>query len=309
MKKTINQVKVEGKIYESTLEAKVSKAGKPYIKGELAIQVSDTNVVSVGFWENATTASGAENKKYKPLLAMMSNMKTVVADGADNATMVSIGSSALKPNEYSMKEVIRTSGRDALQQGGFINYVQAGKLNPQATFKNDVMILSTVREIDAQTQQEKDYLTVNAFIFDYNNAIYPMVFQVYNPRGITYFESLAPNTFTQVWGNIESNTIKTQKVTENAFGEALVEEVERTTKQWVITGVNQIAYGEDQMTIAEWQKCLSDRQMYISNLIQKEKEREANKAQGGNTAINTAPTQGLGGFAGLTAGATDGFNF
>ena len=127
-----------------------------------------------------------------------------------------------------------------------------------------------------------------------------MTFQIYNPNGINYFQSLAPNTFTQIWGKIESNTIKTVVETQNAFGEPLVEETTRTTKQWVITGANQVPFGEDQMTVEEWNNCLANRNMYTAELAKKEQEFKVNKNQGG---INTAPQGGnpFGGLAGATS--------
>lgn len=304
MKQTINNVKVEGKIYGSTLEAKVSKEGKEYINGELQIQVSETNVVPVGFFESKTTSTGKANQKYQTLLGLIQTMKTVES-GAEEPTIVSITNSSLRLREYTVDGVPKVSYKDAAQQGGFVNVIPATRMNPMATFKNDVMITSVVREIDPQTNQEKDYLTINAFIFDYKNAITPMTFVIYNPRGIEYFSTLSPNTFTQIWGNIESNTIKTQRITQNAFGEDLVEETVRTTKQWVVTGANTVPFGEDQMTVQEWQKCLADRQLYIAELVKKEQERAVAKASGG---INTNPMNQMGAnpFAGMAAPADNG---
>lgn len=311
MKKTLNNVTVEGLVYESTLEAKVSKAGKNYINGELRVQVTDTNIVSVGFYEGELTKAGASNSKYVTLMTFMNNLKTVLNDGADAATGVSIKSSNLRPEEYTVQELPRINWRKAIQQGGFVNVTPQAKLKPQAMFKNDVMVLASIREIDEATGEEKPYLTVKTFIFDYANNITPFDFVVYNPRGIEYFQSMTPNTFTSIWGNIESNTVKTQVVTDNAFGEALVTETERTTKQWVVTGVNTVPYGEDQMTLEDWNTCLQNRATFIANKIADEKERAANKAQG---QINTAPQNqpGTSGFGGLAAGAianTGGFAF
>lgn len=308
MKKMINKVTVEGLVYESKLATKVSKNGKEYIGGELFILTSEDNVVPVNFFEFKMTNAGAENKKYADLLKLMSTMKTVLVDGKENATPLSIKSSNLTADEYSKDEQVRSFAK---QQGGFINVVPATKLNPKATFENDVMIVNTIREIDPVSGEERPYLTVKAFIFNWANEIIPMTFAVHNPKGIEYFENMAPNTFTKVWGNIVSLTVKTQKITENAFGEALVEEVERTTKQWVITGTNTIAYDEEQMTVEEWQKCLANRQLKIADYIKAEKDRAMMKAQS-QGQINTAPAQGannngFGGFAAATPAG--GFNF
>lgn len=301
MRKTINNVKVEGKVYDHSLKAGVSKTGKNYVMGELQIQVSDTNTVPVRFIEMETSSSGNENKKYKTLVNLMNTVVTVSnAKEGQEPTCVSIGASTLAPEEFTTDGVVKTNFRKAIQSGGFVNVIQPNQMNPQATFKNDVMITGTVREIDPVTTLEKDYLTVNAYVFDYKNSITPMTFQIYNPNGINYFQSLAPNTFTQIWGKIESNTIKTVVETQNAFGEPLVEETTRTTKQWVITGANQVPFGEDQMTVEEWNNCLANRNMYTAELAKKEQEFKVNKNQGG---INTAPQGGnpFGGLAGATS--------
>ena len=99
MKKMINKVTVEGLAYESKLAAKVSKNGKEYIGGELFILTSEDNVVPVNSLNLKQQMPGAENKKYADLLKLMSTMKTVLADGKENATPLSIKSSNLTADD------------------------------------------------------------------------------------------------------------------------------------------------------------------------------------------------------------------
>ena len=70
MRKTINNVKIEGKVYDHSLKTGVSKTGKNYVMGELQIQVSDTNTVPVRFIEMETSSLGNENKKYRDRIFM-----------------------------------------------------------------------------------------------------------------------------------------------------------------------------------------------------------------------------------------------
>ena len=91
MRKTINNVKIEGKVYDHSLKTGVSKTGKNYVMGELQIQVSDTNTVPVRFIEMETSSLGNENKKYKTLVNLMNTVVTVSnAKEGQEPTCVSI---------------------------------------------------------------------------------------------------------------------------------------------------------------------------------------------------------------------------
>ena len=76
MKKMINKSYIEGLLYESTLEERVSGAnaatpGAKYISGKLAIEVSEDNIVVVEIFENEITRAGAKNQKYDKLASLI----------------------------------------------------------------------------------------------------------------------------------------------------------------------------------------------------------------------------------------------
>ena len=108
MRKTVNKTRIEGRIYDHDLELKVSGAtsknpGTEFITGNLNVATDDAgiNVVPVHFtYVTATTSSGKSNSTFNTLKGIIDgSYKTVIKDGADNASLVSIDS-AIGLNEF-----------------------------------------------------------------------------------------------------------------------------------------------------------------------------------------------------------------
>ncbi len=314
MKKMINKATIEGLVYENGVELKTvanqesANFGMEYYRGKLHILTGKDNVVAVDIWENARTSKGAPNQKFATLQTLLGNLKTVIEHGDADATAVRINS------QISLNEWFREDGQlvsTPQNSGGFINVIDRSRLDAKGTFELDAMVVTSFRGAHPQTGEDNDYLTVQACAFDYRGAILPMTFSVFNPNGINYFESMEPNTFTKIWGRQVSSVIKTQKITENAFGEPLVEVVEKTTKHFELTGCNTIAYDETQLTSQEWSTALQNRETHKADLKTKSEARKA------KSTINTAPAQGAqagNAFAGFgvangTSAANGGFDF
>ena len=301
MKKMINKAHVEGRIFESSLEVKVSKKGVTYIGGRLQIATDENcvNVIPVEYTYVAPTfANGNENKNFAALKAIIENGKTVEKDGKDAATMVRIDPS-IGLNEWYKDE----NGQDILvstkrNEGGFIHTVQSlnadeGKRN---TFEADMIINGTVFVEGDEDRGTTDKLTVKGCIFNFANKMLPVEFSVTNPNGIKYFENLdatkATPVFTKVWGRQVSETIVTKTTEQSAFGEDVIKESKRERKDWVITGTSTNPYEfDDEATITaqELKEAMSAREIHLAETLQRHKEYQAQKANK-NNAFNATPS-------------------
>ena len=97
MKKCINQVTIEGYLYQHTLTVKTvqdpnsANYGKEYISGEIEVVVDEAglNVIPVHYtYVTATTSKNEPNKNYAVLKGIIDGGKTWIEHGKDGATKV-----------------------------------------------------------------------------------------------------------------------------------------------------------------------------------------------------------------------------
>lgn len=318
MKKSINRVNLAGRVYEHNLAVKVTgdtskNPGTEYIGGTLDIATDEEclNVVTVNFtYVTATTKAGGANSTFTALKKIIEEGKTVVIDGKDAATKVTV-STALGLNDFYTSR----DGEEKLVSakrcdGGFVTIVNKlpegdDKINH---FDMDMLINGTrVVEANEEKNIPADYLVVKGAVFNFRNSILPVEFVVKNPGGMKYFESLEASSsnlvFTKVWGGITSETIVTKKEEESAFGEPIVKEYSRSIREWVITGAAaepyEIGDAETGITTDEIKTAMADREVYLADVKKRQDEYQASKAAG-TSASTTAAT---------TTAAAGGFNF
>lgn len=314
MRKTLNKTTLSGRIYEHNLAVKVtgetSKApGTEYIGGTLDIATDEDclNVVTVNFtYVTATTKAGSANATFTALKKIIDSGKTVVIDGKDAATMVTVNT-ALGLNDFYTSQ----NGEDRLvsakrNEGGFVTIVS--KLpdgdDKKNHFEMDMLINGTrLVEADEEKNIPNDYLIVKGAVFNFRNSILPVEFIVKNPGGMKYFESLEASpqnlVFTKVWGNINSETIVTKKEEESAFGEPVVKEYTRSIKEWIITGTAKEPYeigdSETGITTEEIKTAMADREVYLADVKKRQDEYQASKAAA--PTVNASTSAAAGGFA------------
>lgn len=318
MRKTINKEHIEGRVYEHNLAVKKvqntasANFGKEFIGGTLDIATDDdcTNIVTVNFtYVTEFTSKQTKNETYTTLKNIIENGKTVLIDGPEVATMVRIDTALGLNDFYTNRNGEETLVSAKRNDGGFVH--STNKLSDEAarnTFEVDMLINGTKYiEKDEEKHIENDYLIIKGAVFNFRNEILPVEFYCYNPAGIRYFEGLdASETnliFTKVWGNIVTNVVKYQKTEESAFGEPVVKDYSRTSKEWVVTGAAQENYviGDDKngITEDEIRKALADREIHLAEVKKRADEYRASQA-----ATNKAPAVA----AGISA-AQGAFNF
>ena len=293
MRKNVNNVHVEGRIYQHDLEIKTVKNqqsanfGKSYIGGTIEVAVDDAgiNLIPVNFtYVTENTAKGGKNKTYTELQKIIESGKTWMSNGAENATMVAIDTS-IALNDFVASDGSMVSQQ--LLQGGFVSVVS--KLQDEgvrSTFKTDILI-TNVNRIDADEEKNipADYVAVRGAVFNFKNDLLPVEFRVENPGGMQYFENLevsgAQPVYTQVWGKMDFSPTSVAQVTESAFGEATVDVRSRKVKRWIITGASKVPYDfgdEKVMTEDEVVKAMQDRQVHLADVKKRKEDYDKSKA-------------------------------
>ena len=310
MKTMINATHIEGLVYESTLELRVSgenskNPGTEFIMGNLNIATDNdcTNIVPVHFtYVTATTSKGNTNATFGVLKDIIDGkIGTVMANGKESAGKVRIDS-AIGLNEFysdrNGKEELVSAKRN---EGGFVHTVASLNADEKArnTFTADMLITSVTHVDGDEEKGTKDKALVRGCVFDFRKAVLPIEFSVTNARGMDYFEGLeaSPKTpvFTKVWGRQISTTVTNTKVEESGWGEANVQESTSTRRDWVITGSNTEPYewdSDETITAKELTEAMANREVYLAGIKQRQDEYKASKA--------AAPA---------AAPATGGFNF
>ena len=302
----INKTHIEGLVYESTLELRVSgenskHPGTQFIMGNLSIATDDacTNIVPVHFtYVTATTAKGNANATFGVLKDIIDKkIGTVMTVGADKAGKVRIDS-AIGLNEFysdrNGKEELVSVKRN---EGGFVHVTNtlAPDEKTRNTFETDMLITSVTRIEGDEEKGTKDKVVVRGVIFDFRKAILPVDFSITNERGMDYFEGLEASpknpVFTKIWGRQISQTTVNKTVEESAWGETLVKEIPSTRRDWVIAGSNPEPYvwdDESTITAAELTKAMADRETYLATIKQRQDEYKAQKITPANTPIAAA---------------------
>ena len=302
----INKTHIEGLVYESTLELRVSgenskHPGTQFIMGNLSIATDDacTNIVPVHFtYVTATTAKGNANATFGVLKDIVDKkIGTVMTVGADKAGKVRIDS-AVGLNEFysdrNGKEELVSVKRN---EGGFVHVTNtlAPDEKTRNTFETDMLITSVTRIEGDEEKGTKDKVIVRGVIFDFRKAILPVDFSITNERGMDYFEGLEASpknpVFTKIWGRQISQTTVNKTVEESAWGETLVKEIPSTRRDWVIAGSNPEPYvwdDESTITAAELTKAMADRETYLATIKQRQDEYKAQKITPANAPIAAA---------------------
>lgn len=308
MKNMINRSHIEGLIYEHDLQMRESgpnskNPGTQFIMGNVQIATDNemTNIVPVHFtYVTATTSKGNPNATFTILSQIIDGtLGSVMANGADSAAKVRIDS-AIGLNEFYSDR----NGQEELvsvkrNEGGFIHTIAAlvEDESSRNTFEADILI-TNVRTIDADEERNlPEKAIIKGAIFDFRKALMPVEFSAINPNAISYFEGLGASNkepvFTRVKGRQVSETI-TRKITEeSAFGEASVREVTSNRKDWVITWAQSDPYvwdDESTITAAELTEAMSNREVYLAGIKQRQDEYKASKGQ--TSAATATPAKG-----------------
>lgn len=297
MMKVRNKTRIDGRLYQHTLELKESgpnskNPGTQFITGnvEIATDNAITNIVTVHYtYVTATTSSGKSNATFNVLKDIIDGkLGSVMANGADNAAIITIDS-AIGLHEFysdrSGKEELVSAKRN---EGGFAVVKSAADEDEtkRNTFDVDMIITGAfIKEADPE-KDLPEKMVLRGAIFDFRNSLLPIELSVVNPRAISYFESLEITqhnpVFTRLQGRQVSEVVTREVIEESAFGDPVVKKFSSTRKDWVVTWAASEPYAwndESTITAAELTKAMSDRETYLATLKQRQDEYKASKNQ------------------------------
>ena len=312
MRKNINTEHIEGRVYQHSLELKESgpnskNPGTKYISGNLNIAVDEDgmNVITIHFTNvTAVTSKGNKNSTFTTLNKIIDNPEnTWITGGKDNAFKVKVDT-ALALNDFYANDGTLVSAKR--NEGGFVSFVnELCPIEDRNTFQMD-MVINRVQRVEADEEKgiKEDYLKLCGAVFNFKNDLLPVEFIVKNVTGIVYFENLdiSPKNiiYTKVWGHINNQVLKTQKVEESAFGDTFVIPQERQIREWVVTGTAKVPYDfgdESVLTEKELTEAMQNREVYLADVKKRQDEYNASK-QASNTPANfSAPVAKNGDFS------------
>lgn len=306
MKAMINQVHLEGLIYEHDLELKVSgpnskNPNTEFITGTLNLATDDAriNVIPVHFtYVTATTSKGKPNDTFNILKNVIDGkLCSVMEHGIDKAAKVRVDT-AIGLNEfYTNRDGQETLVSAKRNEGGFVHLCSAlaDDEKDRNTFACDMVITGATRMEANPERQIPEKVIVKGAIFDFRKSLLPVEFSATNPGAMDYFEGLNASgkepVFTKVWGRQVSEIVVRTVTEESAFGEDSVREFKTTRKDFLITGALKEPYiwdSEETITSDELLKCMTDRETALATLKQRHDEWQAQKS----APVAAAPAAG-----------------
>lgn len=297
-KSFINNVHLEGYLYESNLEAKVTKEtskspNTPYISGTLSIATDDNmnNIVQVHYtYVTELTSKGQPNRTFNTLKAIVDGkLPTVMGSGKENAARVRVDSSIALNEWYDT----RTEGNPLVSvkrnEGGFVHQMTLAEQlsddeHARATFDCDTLLTKVTRVEANEEKKIPEKVILKGYIFDFRKSVMPVEFSVTNPAAMNYFEGLDISgknpVFTRLKGEEISRTIEREIHEEGAFGQDSVRVVKNSQRDFVVTWAAKEPYAfDDEETIlaSEVEKAIADREVYLADMKKRQDDYYASK--------------------------------
>lgn len=291
MRKVVNNVHIEGQLYNADLKIKTTgpnskNPGTEYINGSISVAVDEdrTNILNVHYtYVQEYTNAGKLNSTFINLKSIIDgSIKPYMAeDGGENAPYV-IVDTAIALNDFYSNQ----SGKEELvsvkrNEGGFIHFVKKNELNSDIDRRNEFkvdMVITNLRRIEADEEKntsERAVIKGATFGgFGTKRTLLPMEFTIFDADGINYIESLEPSNktpvFIQLIGEQISKTIVNTVVKQGAFGNRkIVEESKTSYKDFVVLTCENDPYpwdDEGSITAAEFGKMIADRNLYLATV-------------------------------------------
>lgn len=296
MKKMINKVHIEGWVYDHKLTSKVSgeKAKNPgvtFINGTIDIATDDNclNIVTIHYsYVTPVTKQNKPNATYNALNAILTDNKTVVKVGKENAVKVradtSIGLNEFYSDRNGKEELVSAKRNE----GGFIHII-TDALGEKDTDRNNWeadTVVTKVREVEADPERNLSAkVVISGYMFDFKNALLPVDVVAYKESAQNYFLGLEASesnpTFIKLKGQQVSQVIIRTVTEESAFGdEPDVKEFKNTVREFVVTGALPPYEwdSEESITAQEMKEALASREITKAEIKQRQDEYNASRS-------------------------------
>lgn len=268
--------------------------GQEYIQGELNIATDEdaTNVVTVWFQYVAPTWPAKGDKPERPnttfqTLETIINSAVTYEEVGKNATTVRIDGN-IGVNDFYTRDGELASPKRI--EGSFVHLMNSTEkiADRPATFEAD-MIISAAAEREMENEEE-NYVNLNGYVFNFRNDVLPVTFTVRTDAGMKYFLDQDYPMVTKVWGDIVSSIVKTEHITESAFGAPTVDVTTRSIRSWDVIGASaEPADWDDESTITRDE--LKDKVRERETRLAEQKKRDEeyrNRAASAFTSTSTS---------------------
>lgn len=297
-KDMINKVHIEGRVFNHTLQKRVSgenakNPGTEFIGGQINVATDEEgiNIVPVRFTyvTEYYSKSGKPNDTYKVLSQIINEDKSWEKNGKEQAPQIRIDGD-IAVNDFLGRDGEMVEAKQI--RGSFVNFAQGNhSLNinedKRNTFEADMLIAAVIEQ--GMADDTDDYINIRGYVFAYRNALVPVTFTVRNPGGISYFQKCdISNTnplLTKVWGNIISTTQEIKTEVESAWGDPQVNVTTRTLRAWEVIGSSDVPYewdDESTLTIAEFKELIQQREEAKAAAKKNAEEYQARQANQNN---------------------------
>lgn len=251
MRKTVNNVTVRGYVFSHRLVERVTgptskNPGQEFINGsmEVAIDEQATTTVRINFaYVTPKFRNGNDNDTYK-LLKRIITSNDVYEKVGNRAIKVRVDAQ-FEPNVFKNRrndEVVCST-----QIGGsFVHELNPGEsfgANP-AKFTVDMVIGSAA---EREFPNGGSVFELRGYVFNWRQDVVPITLTVSGEDGRRYFEDQEYPMFTNLWGDIESEVVVSQResTVASAFGAPQVETSERQVMRWNVKGASPEPYEYD----------------------------------------------------------------
>jgi len=230
---TTNKVTISGKIAEIESRQGLTKAGVPYLAGNVKVEAGTDNLIPVGFFVTQKTKDGKPNQIYNSIVTVVSDYKTIAEHGRDAADVIEITGANLDENIFFPAPDRMVRGFNV--RSSFYNRkADAGMKNE---FVVSGQILSMVDEIKKEGSDEvpTGNLIIRLLTLGYENKANVLDFKVVNPKGVAYLrDTCSVGQEIKLNGEILIHEEVTEKIEEVAFGDPIVTQSRRTERNLIV---------------------------------------------------------------------------
>lgn len=241
--KNLNTINIAGTIVQHSLSEDINKDGAPVIKGNITLQVDKEGTqVSVPCYASETFPNGDSNPMYGLLLNIMG------AEENNNNNYYSVF------GEVDVNYFVGRDGELAKSQRVPMRLKAAKKREFENKFKVDYLITNIIERPEDPEKGYKREAVLHGYIVNSKNVkegstwvknpekLVDFSVTAVNPKAIDYVLGLQASEtepyFVSTWGSFAEKTFSV--TTENAFGDAVVEDFTRTF--WRLDGMSPEPY-------------------------------------------------------------------
>lgn len=226
---SVNAVNLAGKLVEIESRTGITKAGKPYIAGNMKIETSEDSIIPVGYFAQETTNAGKENPIYKSLLTVVSEFKTIQQHTREEADTIEVSGAQITENIFFPQPDNMIRG---FQIGGaFFN--RNNNLEPKNEFTASGEILQVIE--DVKDDVPTGTVTIRVLMVGYKNKPNIIDFKVEDEAGVKYVKStFTENMEVKLSGEVVIDEEIEEIKEEAAFGEPIVRTIRKTERKLLV---------------------------------------------------------------------------